>query len=177
MTNLQTQTLAKVKARVPGFDGLPKGEKVLQIMAYLADVVQVREELGNNHGKFVDDFLKEAGGLGPGYPWCAAAINWCCEMVGAPNPDKSDAAVIGWKNWAKANNRINSEPKRGRLCFLITPGKSTGHIGIVKGFDDGVVFSIEANTSSGNAGSQRDGDGLWRRTRKETHWDGYISLE
>jgi len=177
MTPLQTQTLAKVKARVQGFDGLPKSEKVLQLMAYLADVVQGREELGNNHGKFVDDFLHEAGGLGPGYPWCAAAINWCCEMVGAWNPEKGDAAVNTWRNASKAQSRFNTEPKRGRLCFMITPGKSTGHIGIVKGFEDGVVLSIEGNTGPGAAGSQRDGDGLYRRARKETFWDGYISID
>jgi len=175
MTPLQTAILAKLQSRIPGFDKLPNGEKVLQAMAYLADFVVVREELGANHGKYVDDFLKSCG-LSPGYPWCAASINWCCEMLGVPNPDKSDAAVIGWRNWARTTGRLNSEPKRGRLCYYLH-ANGTGHIGIVKGFDGGLVSSIEGNTSSGNQGSQRDGDGLFRRTRKETVWEGYISLD
>lgn len=177
MTILQVKTLATLRKNIPTFDSLPKGERVLQVMAYLADVVKVREELGRNHGKWVDDFLHEAGGIDFPAPWCAAAINWCCEMVGAWNPEKGDAAVITWRNAAKAQNRFNTEPKRGRLCFMITPGKSTGHIGIVKGFEDGVVLSIEANTSSGKSGSQRDGDGIYRRARNESFWDGYISLD
>jgi CHAP domain len=176
MTTLQSQILASVRNRVTGFDSLPNGEKVLQVMAYLADVIAVREELGKNHGKWVDDFLHEAGGLGSGYPWCAASINWCAEMVGAPNPDKADAAVIGWRNWAKANGRLKSEPKRGYLCGLLHKD-GTGHIGIVRGAIDGAIQSIEGNTSGGQAGSQRDGDGLYRRNRNAGTWEFFISLD
>ncbi|HLP00275.1 MAG TPA: hypothetical protein VK171_16880, partial [Fimbriimonas sp.] len=117
MTKLQTKTLDSLRKHVPAFDSLPNGERVLQAMAYLADVVQVREELGKNHGRYVDDFLREAGGLGPGAPWCAACLNWCCEMLDAPNPDHYDASVMAWKTWAAANGRLSTTAKRGRLCL------------------------------------------------------------
>lgn len=175
MSPLQTQVLAAVRGRVANFDQLGGGEKVLQIMAYLADQVQVREELGKNHGKYVDDFLREAGGLGSGYPWCAAAINWCAEMVGTQNPDKSDAAVIGWKRWAEANSRLKNRPARGRLCLFLNRD-GTGHIGIVRSVEGDSVWSIEGNTSSGVKGSQRDGDGLYRRVRSASTWQFYIDL-
>ncbi|MBS1725376.1 MAG: CHAP domain-containing protein [Armatimonadetes bacterium] len=146
------------------------------MMAYLADVCNVREELGPNHGKWVDDFLREAGGLGPGYPWCAASINWCAEACGAPNPDVSDAAVIGWKRWAQQTGRLMHEPARGRLCFYLHPD-GTGHIGVVISAGGGEIRSIEGNTSSGNAGSQRDGDGLYRRVRQASAWQFFINLD
>jgi hypothetical protein len=176
MTSLQTQTISAVKARVVGFDNLPNGEKVLQVFAYLADVIEVREELGKNHGKYVDDFLKESGGLGSGYPWCAASLNWVCEALGVPNPDKADAAVVGWRNWAKANGRLKTTPKRGYLCGFLNDNLS-GHIGIVRSVDGEIVRSIEGNTSSGVQGSQRDGDGLYRRSRSAKTWEFYISLD
>jgi CHAP domain len=174
MTQLQSETINAVKARVQNFDSLPNGEKVLQVFAYLADAIKVREELGANHGKYVDDFLKSCG-LGSGYPWCAASLNWVCEALGVPNPDKSDAAVIGWRNWAKANGRLKSIPGRGRLCGYLHDNGS-GHIGIVRSVDAGLVRSIEGNTSSGEKGSQRDGDGLYRRTRSAKTWEFYIDL-
>lgn len=177
MTLLQTNVLAEMRKRIGNFDSLSSGEKVLQVMAYLADVIEVREEKGNNHGRYIDDFLKESGGLNPGNPWCAASLNWCAEMVNAPNPDKADAAVIGWRNWAKANGRLVDQPKRGYLCGYITPGKTTGHIGIVRSVDGEFVRSIEGNTSSGQSGSQRDGDGLFRRTRDKDTWKFYIKLD
>ena len=175
MTNLQNQTLAAVRAHVAGFDGLPKTEQLVQVLAYLADVIQVREELGPNHGKYVDDFLREAGGLGPGYPWCASLVNWVCEMVGLPNPESGDAAVISWRNWARATGRLRSYPQRGCLCFYLH-ADGTGHIGTVISAGDGVVRSIEGNTSSGSQGSQRDGDGIYRRARNQSVWLGYIDL-
>lgn len=175
MSQLQDQTIAAVKQRVPNFDALPNGEKVLQVFAYLSDVIEVREELGPNNGKYVNDFLKESGGLGSGYPWCAASLNWVCEAIGVPNPDKSDAAVIGWRNWARANGRLRTSPARGYLCGYLHANGS-GHIGIVRSVETDIVRSIEGNTSSGAAGSQRDGDGLYRRSRPRSVWEFYIDL-
>lgn len=175
MTRLQQQTLKALRSRHAGFDGFSNGEKVLQAMAYLCDVIKVDEDFGPNHGEYVDDFLKEAGGLGPGYPWCAAAINWCCEMLGVPNPDKSDAAVIGWKNWAATTGRRKTTPKRGMLCYWLNRD-NTGHIGIVSSFlaNKDHVLSIEGNT---NAAGSREGEAIARKERHKTKWHGYISLD
>lgn len=176
MTELQTKALAAIKAKLPGFDSFNASERFVQANAYVCDELRPREDKGDNHGLYVDDFLHEAGGLGPGYPWCAAAQNWIAEMLGLPNPDKSDAAVIGWRNWAKANGRLHSTPKRGALCFYLH-ADNTGHIGCVVSFDDTYVHSIEGNTSPGSTGSQRDGQGMYRRTRTRATWLGYIYLD
>lgn len=175
MTTLQTKILAELRKRHEGFDQFPNGERVLQVMAYLCDVQQVHEDKGNNSGVWVDDFLREAGGLGPGYPWCAAALNWCCEMLDVPNPSKADAAVVGWKNWAVAQGRKRTEPKRGYLCYWLNRD-NTGHIGIVSNFlkDKNDVLSIEGNT---NAAGSREGDAIARKQRPKAKWHGYISLD
>lgn len=176
MSPLQEKTLAAIRANLPGFDAFSNSEKQLQANAYLCDTIKPREDLGPNHGKYVDDFLHEAGGLGSGYPWCAALQNWVSEMLALPNPDKSDAAVIGWHNWAVNTGRIRKEPKRGYLCgYLHADG--TGHIGVVISSDGEYTKSIEGNTSPGTEGSQRDGQGLYRRTRNASTWKFYISLD
>lgn len=175
MTTLQQQTLAELRKRHDGFDQFSNGERVLQAMAYLCDVRQVDEDRGPNSGDFVDDFLREAGGLGPGYPWCAASINWCCEMLEVPNPAKADAAVVGWKNWAVAQGRRRAAPARGLLCYWLNRDQ-TGHIGIVSNFlaDKNHVLSIEGNT---NAAGSREGDAIARKQRPKAKWHGYISLD
>ena len=43
-----------------------------------------------------------------------------------------------------------------------------GHAGFVVSWDGASGETVEGNTSSGQAGSQRDGDGVWRRQRRIT---------
>jgi hypothetical protein len=174
VTEKQTAVLAILRSKYAGFDGFANGERVLLAVAHLADVVKVAERTGNNDGEWVEELLKSSG-LGKGYPWCAATINWACEMLGVPNPERGDAAVITWRNWARENNRIRVVGKRGDLCFYVRPN-GTGHIGIVRDVGDTMVESIEGNTSPGATGSQRDGQGLYRRKRSVNFWQGYIEL-
>jgi hypothetical protein len=155
--------------------GGTKGERVLLLMANLADHQMVRE-VGVNRGPWVERFLK-ATGLGAGFPWCAATIAWCCDTLGIERPKSGAAAVRIWVSWAKKTGRIIpiSEAKRGDLLFLLNRNL-TGHIGVCQGVDGDQINSIEGNTSSGQRGSQRDGDGLYRRTRERSFWHGAIRL-
>lgn len=154
-----------------GFDG----ERVLLLMAWLADRQQVRES-GTNRGEWVERFLASTG-LGPGNPWCAAVLNYCCEAVDAPCPSSGAAAVRNWVSWARQEGKLIpiGEAKRGDLVFWLHDN-GTGHIGIVVDARNGRVWTIEGNTSSGVRGSQRDGDGLYRRTRFLNTFEGAIRL-
>jgi hypothetical protein len=150
-------------------------EAVLLVFAWLADVVKVRESGGNNRGVWVKRFLN-ACGLPEGYPWCAASIYWASVQVGAPTPKPSEAAgVSNWRDWAKRTGRHRTSPKRGYECYKKSDGAS--HIGMVVRSFAGFVYSIEGNTSPGNEGSQQDGGGLYRRVRRASFWDGYISQD
>jgi hypothetical protein len=149
-------------------------EAVLLVFAWLADTVKVREEGGNNRGVWVKRFLNSCG-LPEGHPWCAAALYWASVQVSAPAPKPSMAAAVSnWRDWAKTTGRHRTSPKRGYLCYK---KQGLSHIGMVVRSFAGFVYSIEGNTSPGEEGSQRDGGGLYRRVRRASFWDGYISQD
>jgi len=168
--NLQeaiTQTRAVLTKKYSGYMELPTPERRLLCMAYLADALKVRE-VGNNRGKWVEIF-QEAAGIGPGDPWCAAAVTFVSLVAAAPCPSESRGAVIGWRRWALKLGAMTSKPGRGAICMHQTSA-STGHIAVVVRALGPLVYSIEGNTSSGEGGSQRDGDGLYRRVRLKSWW-------
>lgn len=162
-----------LQSRYLRWELLENGERVLQAMAILADVVRVRES-GTNRGYWVESFLAKCG-LGPGYPWCAAALSFACDAVDVPRPAKGGASCAMWRAWARDQKKLVTEPKRGRACVK-DYGQGKGHIGIVVRTVGPLVWSLEGNTGPGEAGSQRDGDGLYRRVRSRRFWDHYIEL-
>jgi hypothetical protein len=50
------------------------------------------------------------------------------------------------------------------------------HTGIVVSGGRSSDITVEGNTSSGNRGSQRDGDGVFQRTRSHSIIKGYVVL-
>ena len=166
------KVIKDLEKKIPNFNSLPESERVLQVVAYLCDTIKVKEE-GKNKGDWVETFLKSAG-LGPGAPWCASLLCYAFKEVGL-TPPSGAAAVINWFKWAKKNKKLRSQPQRSYLCLWLN-ADGTGHIGIVVKVENNRVFSIEGNTSSGEAGSQRDGDGLFRRNRPASIWHHYIEI-
>ncbi len=145
---------------------------MLLAMAYLCDDIKPRETRGANRGPAVDSIILGNGGT-LGDLWCAHSIGFCCR-VGAVKQPQGSGAVGNWKDWAEANGRLREDPQRGYLCFRKHVGAS--HIGIVKAGGVHTVWSIEGNTSPGVEGSQENGEGMYRRQRPESFWDGFIEL-
>lgn len=171
------ETLAVLTKRYPTYSELPNGERVLLAASVLVNDFKV-EEVGNNAGPWVAAFLAGVN-LPTGYPWCAAFIEFCCDVAGASwGPgDRQSAAVINWRNTARTADRVRTKAARGRLCYFVN-ANGTGHMGIVAGIQtDGRIISYEGNTSPGDEGSQRDGQGAYRRVRKPSVWHGYIELD
>jgi hypothetical protein len=165
------QTRAKMVAKYPSWESLHPIERRLLVMAYLADEIKVKERGGNNRGFWVG-ILLESVGLDEGYSWCAAALVFASMVAGAPRPKRPDynpAAVIGWRQWAKALGKMVDSPKRGDIAMKRTTATS-GHIGVVVRAWGIWCLTIEGNTSSGNSGSQADGGGLYRRIRLRRWW-------
>jgi hypothetical protein len=162
--------------RYPNYYDLDKNERVLLAAAVLADDIKVREEGENNHGEWIEAILG-AVKLKEGYPWCAAMIEFCCDVAGVEQSglsDRASAAVAQWLSWAKANGKVVDKPKRGDLCVWIrTEGN---HMGIVVTPGASYINSIEGNTSSGATGSQRDGGGCYRRSRLRSAWTHFIRI-
>jgi hypothetical protein len=162
--------------RYPNYYDLDKNERVLLAAAVLADDIKVREEGENNHGEWIEAILG-AVKLEEGYPWCAAMIEFCCDVAKVEQiglSDRASAAVAEWHKWAEANGRITNDPKRGDLCLWLKAGGN--HMGIVVTPGNYYMNSIEGNTSSGATGSQRDGGGCYRRSRLRSAWTHFIRI-
>jgi hypothetical protein len=130
----------------------------------------IREVGGNNHGPWVKKFLAEVG-LPEGYAWCDAFQSF--EMQGAAGhqlPIESASVLQTYATGKKLGWAV-SKPARGDLvCYDFDgDGQFNDHIGlVVRVVSIGPMLTletVEGNTSSGVAGSQGDGDGVFLRRR------------
>lgn len=149
----------------------------------------IHEVGGNNHGPWVKKFLAETG-LPEGYPWCDAFQSYEEHGVaGVKLPIESASVsatyetalglgwVVGHLNPKLYNPKIephaleNRPHARDLGCVnWNAPGPPfADHIFLVvkvEQFGSTLTLeTVEGNTSSGDAGSQSDGDGVWMRTR------------
>jgi hypothetical protein len=109
-----------------------------------------------------------------GQPWCAMGISWACAQLGIPwrfaSTQAAETAAIKAGTW-------RSTPKPGDIARHRT-GPNTGHVGVVEFLHtDGTLTTLEWNTSPDSSGSQRDGDGMYRKRRSRSFWVGYIDLK
>ena len=82
--------------------------------------IGVAEATGHNDGVQVEKYLKSVG-LGKGYPWCAAFVNWSLNQVGI---EGAGARGNNYLNWGISLN----EPKYGAVAIF-----NTGHVGFYAG--------------------------------------------
>jgi hypothetical protein len=181
-----------------GPDSLPDGigEAVSPLVKSTVIIARtqigVREDpVGSNRGPEVDAYIRSVG-LDPeddSYPWCAAFIYWsfqeAADSVGRENPAIQTAGVLD--HWKKAGRKGITRLSPGQIeedfsllrsgmLFVISTGQGKGHMGIVEGFRDGCLVTIEGNT---NFSGGREGVGVFRRTsRKLTDINtGFISYD
>lgn len=130
------------------------------------------EEVGqNNHGPWVKKFLAEVG-LPEGYAWCDAFVSYEAHAAAGRRLPIESASVAVTYAKARELGWDVSGPARGDLVLFDfdSDGQADDHIGIViSGGGFGRAWwklnTVEGNTSSGRAGSQADGGGVYVRTR------------
>ena len=107
-----------------------------------------------------------------GQPWCMSFVQWCCAQAGEPLPYRT-GSCSALLNWYRKNRpeQIVPDPRPGDIIIY-----NFGHTGILESADAGTVTAIEGNTSTGEAGSQNNGGGVYRRTRRKTLVTAYIRL-
>ena len=142
-------------------------------LAYVGTV----ERGGNNRGPRVERFLRSVG-LGPGNPWCAAYVSYVLDAAGVRAPLDGRRGVIRSGLAARfitARSVRASEALRGvkrvptgAVVIWRRGNGPYGHAGFAVSWDGASGETVEGNTSSGRVGSQRDGDGVWRRQRRIT---------
>jgi len=162
---------------LPDTVDVPLSPLLQTTLAVAASQIGVMEHPpGSNKGPEVDRYL-EAVGLGPGHAWCAAFVYWVFEKaattVNVPNPLIKTAGVLDHWNKAKREGITRLLPGDVQEDFsLIKPGLifvmrlegNDGHTGIVEGFRDDRLITIEGNT---NISGGREGVGVFRRTSRK----------
>ena len=105
-----------------------------------------------------------------GQPYCMMAVQFWYDKAGYPLPYKT-ASCSGLLNWYKANkpDRVHTTPQQGDIVIY-----NFGHTGIVESVAKDTITAIEGNTSSSDYGSQDNGGGVYRRTRKKSLVTAYI---
>jgi len=131
------------------------------------------QELGNNAGPEVAAYL-EAVGLGIGNPYCAAFVSWTLEQQEETNTPVSFPRIrsgLATKFITRRSMRASEvlrgtkQPQPGDIIIWKKGNTIFGHAGLVLEWDGACGTTIEANTSSGTYGSQRNGDGVYQRER------------
>lgn len=76
-------------------------------------------------------------------------IDWC--FYKAVGLERATELLIGWSagctqdwNWFKSKGQIVTNPQRGDLIFF----RNLSHIGIIESVENGVIHTIEGNTSN-----------------------------
>lgn len=103
-----------------------------------------------------------------GVPWCAMFASWVMAQSGtraAGIPGASCTAIMGAAKRAGAWLPASKLGAGDLVLFDWDRDGSPDHIGIVESVTSYGFVTIEGNTSSGSAGSQSNGGGVWRRSR------------
>lgn len=105
-----------------------------------------------------------------GVKWCMQAVQYWYDAAGQKLPYKT-ASCSGLLDWYKENRPecVTTEPQEGAIIIY-----NFGHTGIVESFTQETVTAIEGNTSATDKGSQSNGGGVFRRTRKRKQVTAYI---
>lgn len=109
------------------------------------------KETGENYVKYNDWYWGEGKG-GPDLPWCAAFTSWVANQAGIPTSiiPKDAYTVTSYNKLVNNGGKIsNSEAQPGDYIFFTKDGKSSGiyHTGIVTGNSNGVISTVEGNSS------------------------------
>ena len=106
-----------------------------------------------------------------GQPWCASFVSWVMDQTFNGNKDIRDKALRGkpsasvaglWDNF-KRSNAMTQDPQPGDIVIY---KNNASHTGLVESVEDGVVHTIEGNTSGGDNNYNRNGGMVARKTFK-----------
>jgi hypothetical protein len=133
----------------------------------------IKEKTGHNDGIEVEGYLASVG-LPKGNQYCVAGQYWCFNeaiktlgLEKTDNPLPKTALAKGLLNYAKQHGEaIDAPPQIHDLIIWLQPDGVHGHCErIVRKLSAYAWQTIAFNTSNGQTGNQREGDGVFLRVR------------
>ncbi len=132
--------------------------------------IGTKEATGHNDGEPIESFLRSVG-RHKGDSWCAAFVSYCLTVANAKQPAIRSGLAREFKRgkgMIKAVDVLRGTKKvdKGFIVGWEKGETISGHIGFVfTKWNKQYGTTIEGNTSSGEKGSQADGDGVYIRAR------------
>jgi hypothetical protein len=147
----------------PGPVSTTTARRVLELAAH---------EVGTTEGPGGGTPYHRDYGIAADQPWCAVFVWDMFRETGAADllgPKTAYTPTLA--DYFRERGQWSSTPTVGALVFYDWPDRlgRIQHVGIVEAVGPNSITTIEANTSSGVAGSQSNGGGVWRRTRPRNH--------
>lgn len=158
----------------------PTANQVLAVAA--RDIGKTESPPGSNRGPATG--WPEVYPAWSGSPWCqAVAQAWLLRAgfpaiklpggkvaFAGPAPFHTTMSLAAARAGRLGGFKAVSSPRRGDLMIF-----KFSHVGIVERVrSDGMIVTIEGNTSPGNRGSQANGGGIYRRVRPRSLAAGFI---
>ncbi len=139
------------------------------IAAARKEIGTTESPAGSNHQPYA-----AIAGHANGQPWCATFIVAIARRVGLHLPSES-AYTPAMADGFRRAGRFGGEPRRGDIAFYDFPDSKNRiqHVGVVTGWTESTVTTVEGNTASGSRGSQDNGGTVAERTRPRSHVVGY----
>ncbi len=132
--------------------------------------IGVKEATGHNDGEPVESFLRSVG-RHKGDSWCAAYVSYCLTIANVNEPKIRSGLARSFKagkGMIRAVDVLRGTKKvlKGSIVGWEKGETISGHIGFcLTDWNKQYGTTIEGNTSSGQKGSQADGDGVYIRSR------------
>lgn len=137
--------------------------RIIEVAKKEVGTIEGPKDNETKYGKFTKaDFL----------PWCGSFVMWCANQAGVkvPNTVSTVAGAAAFKKmgtWFDAD--CGQTPQPGDIVYFDFPGDGVdriSHVGICTGIEsDGVVRTIEGNTSGRKRGDQRNGGEVCEQIR------------
>ena len=122
-----------------------------------------RKYIGYKEGKNNDNIFGKAYGMN-NVSWCMQYI-WKIETEAGMDFYKTASCTACYNHYKSQAVSKNSLRPGDIVFFDWDHSGDCDHVGIVESAGSSQVTTIEGNTSSGNSGSQSNGDGVYRRYR------------
>jgi hypothetical protein len=134
--------------------------------------IGVREKSGRNDGPKIEAYLASVG-LKKGLPYCAAGQYWCferaAELLGIDKsaiPLARTGLANSMFNAAQKGKKVRYKPEKDDLVVWKSINSFNGHIErIIETGKAGWTYTVGFNTSGNCAGSQNEGEGVFKKRR------------